>query len=236
MAGKQSSPGEGKHSAREKSDATLGWSRWVRIVVSLLIVWHLFAVIVGPLAIQLPSQAVQGLARSDYMMWYLGPLYLNTGYSFFAPSPPDTMPAVHYRVVDAAGKEYSGQFPDLEKQWPRARYHRYMMLAEQIQLPIRGEPFRERVQTMLRVFARRLLREYNGVRVQIDYKLHDVIVDPKRFVTEELSLHDASYFRTVETITQTSDDLDRPLAFPHLRPNGDDWRSPEPPSQNIRPQ
>lgn len=235
MAGKQSSPGEGKHSARDKPDTVLGWGRWVRIAVSLLIMWHLFAVIVGPLAIQLPSHAVQGLARSDYMTWYLGPLYLNTGYSFFAPSPPDTMPAVHYRVVDASGKEYSGKFPDLERQWPRARYHRYMMLAEQIQLPIRGEPFRERVQTMLRVFARRLLREHNGVSVQIDYKLHDVIVDPDRFVTEGLSLDDANYFRTEETITQTSDDLDRPLNFPHLRPNSDEWRSPESSTRSIGP-
>src|SRR5690606_4764666 len=130
---------------------------------------------IGPFSMPPASQIARNIAFSPLVSWYITPLYLHNGYGFFAPDPPGSSAIIRYRVTDKDGKVIEGQFPDLDKQWPRLRYHRYMMLAEQSKLPLRGEPIDLRAQAMLRVFARRLLREYDGTEARLEYVFHDIL-------------------------------------------------------------
>lgn len=213
LPGKLAPPIEVKRPARERAGAAT-WSRWVRVLVSVAIVWHLFAVFITPFSIPpYTSGLVQRLALSNYVTWYIRPLYLNQGYHFFAPDPEATY-IVRYRVVGADGKEILGQLPDLDKQWPRLRYHRYMMLANQAQLTLRGEPVEQRVRAMLRVYARELLREYEGTEARVEHVVHNILRPAD--VLDGTKLDDPRTYQVLAVEVQTARDLETPLVFPHL--------------------
>ncbi|MEX2091214.1 MAG: hypothetical protein WD971_00980, partial [Pirellulales bacterium] len=55
-----------------------------KIVISLLVTWHVAAVFLAPLSIQPSSPLVVEIAQRRPMQWYLDALYLNHGYHFFA--------------------------------------------------------------------------------------------------------------------------------------------------------
>ena len=61
---------------------------------------------------------------------YIGALYLDHGYFFFAPNPGPSH-LVDYKVEFDDGREpVTGRFPDLATERPRLLYHRHFMLAE----------------------------------------------------------------------------------------------------------
>jgi hypothetical protein len=110
------------------------WSPRVRLLVSVWLLLHLAAVFLPPMhfATQVgdggsspATDAVIGKLR-----WYIGPLYLDHGYFFFAPNPgPNHL--VRYRVeFDDDRPAIEATFPDLKTHWPRLLYHRHFMLSE----------------------------------------------------------------------------------------------------------
>jgi hypothetical protein len=93
------------------------------------------------------------------MQWYLDALYLNQQHSFFAPEVgPGHM--MHYELFDRSGQPLtSGDLPNLKEYWPRLRYHRHMMLADQA--PSGDEPRDKQWQrTFLEAYARQILRDH----------------------------------------------------------------------------
>ena len=126
------------------------WPLMVRIIVSLFVCWHLLAVFMAPLSVsvsmatepgrpddQLPIEIL--VAQRPPMQWYLDALYLNHGYSFFAPEPGIGY-LIHYDLLDGRGGVVKqGSFPDSEQIWPRLRYHRFLMLASQCEVPAATE-------------------------------------------------------------------------------------------------
>jgi hypothetical protein len=104
---------------------------WLRIVISVVIVWHFTAIFLAALCIPASSRLVVDIAQKPPMQWYLDALYLNQGHSFFAP---DVGPSrvVRYELFDQSGRPVtSGQLPSRNDHWPRLRYHRHFMLADQ---------------------------------------------------------------------------------------------------------
>ncbi|MCU0878950.1 MAG: hypothetical protein MUF06_14290 [Pirellulaceae bacterium] len=104
-------------------------SPWLKAVLSGLILFHVAAVFWAPLAF-----AGRGSPLADGVFAYLRPyaaaMYLDHGYSFFAPEVgPGSI--VRYKVEFDDGREpVEGQFPHLASQQPRLLYHRHFMMAD----------------------------------------------------------------------------------------------------------
>jgi hypothetical protein len=129
---------------------------WLRGLVSLLVLGHLVAVAVAPFAILTagfaprlvtpgpapPVSPQESLAEASRRREpvilrlakaigpYLDVLYLNHGYSFFAPEPSASY-VIEYEIEKTDGQSVRGRLPDLSRHWPRLLYHRYFMLSSQ---------------------------------------------------------------------------------------------------------
>ena len=109
-----------------------GTSLWFRIIASILIIGHLWAVIGRP--IEFATQGPFGTSPSAILFRnpvraYSEFAYLDHGYAFFAPDPgPSHLIAA--TVTDPNGVMTELLYPDLGDQWPRLMYHRHFMLSE----------------------------------------------------------------------------------------------------------
>lgn len=100
--------------------------RGIRRAVSAWLVFHLAAIIIAPAAVPPSSELVQDICR--YFQPYLGVLYLDHGYHFFAPEPAEST-LLAYEAERPDGTVVRGRIPD-RATWPRLLYHRYFMLTE----------------------------------------------------------------------------------------------------------
>jgi hypothetical protein len=108
------------------------WSPTIKLLASAVIALHVLAVFWAPLAFASRGSPGSPLTDSVFAVLrpYIDALYLNHGYSFFAP---DVGPSqlVRYKVEFADGREpVEGVFPNLATQQPRLLYHRHFMLSE----------------------------------------------------------------------------------------------------------
>jgi hypothetical protein len=181
----------------------------VRIAISLLLIWHLLAVFMAPMSIPPSSPLVVDIAQGSFMQWYLDGLYLNHGYHFFAPAPP-VGHLIRYQVMDdRGGVIHEGEFPSRKDQWPRLRYHRYFMLADQCQLDARTEAEANQWQReYLNAYARQLLRKYNGASARVQRIVHyPAFLDDVR---GGMPLDDPRTYKTEAEVVQRRQDLDLP--------------------------
>lgn len=120
--------------APQAAEASCRLSRKWRCVISVLVLWHLWAVLGEP--VEFITRQPFGLEGSPAGEAFNAPvqpyaefLYLNHGYAFFAPDPgPSHLMEVTW--TDESGELRQELFPDLSKQWPRLLYHRHFMLTE----------------------------------------------------------------------------------------------------------
>lgn len=110
------------------------WSTTVRIWVSLGLAFHLFCVVLSPLA-TVPPRAALSVQAQQVFSPYSQTLFLQHGYRFFAPEPGPSH-VVQYRVSDGKGVVAEGQFPDRDSIWPRQLYHRWFMLSETLSMHV----------------------------------------------------------------------------------------------------
>ena len=181
----------------------------LRLVLSLLFAAHLLGVFVAPLGMSVmaayglfpekapPPPEDQRLDEDQPpppegwrppMPWlnqiyqpYLDVLYLNHGYGFFAPDPGASH-LIDYTIELKDGSQMKGRFPDLNEHWPRLRYHRHFMLAEQI---VGGAP---------EAYARHLLKTHDAQRVRLE-RIEHVPASPEE-VLGGMKLHDPSTYRS----------------------------------------
>lgn len=113
--------------------AALPSLRW-RWVVSVLIVWQLWAVLGEP--VEFMTRVPMSMAGSPAGEAFNRPVkayseftYLNHGYAFFAPDPGPSH-LMEVRVANPNGEPLKETFPSLQQQWPRLLYHRHFMLTE----------------------------------------------------------------------------------------------------------
>jgi hypothetical protein len=110
--------------------------RWWPAAISVAIIVHLTAIIIGPFAFATRSGpdsiSPLALAVMNVLRPYTEAAYLNHGYAFFAPDPGPSY-LIRYRLeFDDGRAPVEGTFPDLQQHWPRLLYHRHFMLSEQL--------------------------------------------------------------------------------------------------------
>ena len=116
----------------------LPWSPAKRRIASLVLAFHVAAVVIAPWSGPPPSSDLSQRA-SRAIRPYLDGLGINYGYRFFAPTPGPSH-IVRYRLHMANGTYQDRVFPDLEDQWPRLLYHRHLMVAERVNLFLQDPP------------------------------------------------------------------------------------------------
>ena len=115
-------------SSDEPQTPEITWSVPGRVVASLLVAFHVFAVFVAPWSSPPPASALSE-ACANAMYPYLKAVAIDNGYRFFAPDPgPSNL--VRYEIEYADGRTESWEFPDPSRHWPRLYYHRQFMLSE----------------------------------------------------------------------------------------------------------
>ncbi len=187
-------------------------ARWVRVLVSLAVAWHLFAVFVSPLAIEPTSILVSSIGTSKYVRWYTDSLYLNQGYHFFGPDPPRNH-VLRYTVTDDSGAVIAeGALPDKAAQRPRLYYHRHMMLADQAGNGPPDIDSDEWLRLSLRGYARHLLRESGGARATVECLIHNPL--PPWAVLEGRDPNAPEMFESIARVEETSAALGEPLPVP----------------------
>lgn len=186
--------------AKRAPQSEASMAKWLKWILSLGVIWHLFVVFISPFSVAPTSQTVFNLAQNKLVRLYSDPLYLNHGYHFFAPDPPINQ-LVRYQVIAEDGalvKE--GEFPNKEQQWPRLLYHRHMMLADQAGLGLQA--YDNSVQLSMRSYARQLLRTYEGTEARIDLVKH-LILHPD----QARDTYDANGNKVGERKDESGDDM-----------------------------
>lgn len=133
-------------------------------MVSLFLLWHVTAIVVGPAAVDPAS----GLMTSVWEWYrpYLDVLYLNHGYHFFAPEPGPSH-LIRYELSYADGTQKTGLFPHKGQHQPRLLYHRHFMLSEHLsQFAEPGTP-PELLNAFSRSYAAHLLAEHHAAQVKL---------------------------------------------------------------------
>ncbi|MEX0641127.1 MAG: hypothetical protein WD468_00420 [Pirellulales bacterium] len=178
----------------------------MRIAVSAVIVFHLFAVIIAPMSVPPTSNLIMEIAQGTKLQLYLDALYINHGYAFFAPDPGSGK-IVHWEIMNTQGAVIQqGEFPNSKEQWPRLWYHRHFMLADQ--LGIGAEDERDPnlwKRRFLEGYARHLLRESDGEMIRVRYFEH-MPLDPE-LALQGAKLDDPSTYKQVlpDVVVRRSD-------------------------------
>ncbi|MEQ8786064.1 MAG: hypothetical protein RIC55_07180 [Pirellulaceae bacterium] len=179
-----------------------------KVVISGLVLFHLSAVVIFPLAFASHGDSPSVRAAVGWFEPYGRVCHLNHGYAFFAPDPGPSH-LVEYRLEFNDGRQpITGRFPDLEQHWPRLLYHRHFMLAEHLnadyrppQPPPGATPEqlamwkveRGRYEQHLRSLQRHLLEQYDADRVILK-RLEHRIPYVNAFLYDGMRLDDERLF------------------------------------------
>ena len=188
-----------------RRDGRLGLG--VRLLVTVALLWHLAAVFMAALSVP-PSSPLASVIAQRGMQWYLDMLAMNRGHHFFAPTPPAGV-LVRYELVDADGKTIIGEFPNKKEYWPRLRYHRHFMLADQASVESEDANVRKvATEKYLKAYARHLLRAYDGEQIRIKRVIHWVLPPPMFRPPEQRDWkldHPRTYEVQLEVVQQRRD-------------------------------
>ena len=139
--------------------------RWLRRIVSAWIVIHVTAIIIAPAATAPASELVRDIG--GLFEPYLGFLYLDHGYHFFAPEPAEST-LLAYVAEREDGTIVRGRIPDRTTH-PRLLYHRYFMLTEHM-----SDAPEEIERLWHESYARHILREQGATRVTLIQQTHNL--------------------------------------------------------------
>ena len=178
----------------------------IRLIVSGLVAWHVFALFMAPLSLPPTSplilRMVQGTPeQASPMQWYLDALYMNQGHAFFAPEVgPGQL--IRYELYDQSGRVFEqGELPSRKEHWPRLRYHRHFMLADQAGIPSDNPQYRDYWQRKyLESYANHLLRIHETAQsVRVMRFAHWPI--PRHLVLEGRKLTDPEGYEKLLEVT-----------------------------------
>lgn len=170
--------------------------RWLRRLVSVVLAYHLAAIIIAPAAVSPSSQVVQSTWR--YFRPYLQFFYLNHGYHFFAPEPGSST-LVGYTLEFPDGTTQVGRFPHRGIA-PRLLYHRHFMLSEFL-----GFIPDDEEQPWHRSYAHHLCRTYGATKVSLS-RINHMLPTPEA-IREGRTLDDSEGFTEVPLGSYSCDDF-----------------------------
>jgi hypothetical protein len=178
----------------------------LKILISVWIVFHFTAIFLAALSIGVSSPLVIDIAQRPPVQWYLDALYLNQGHSFFAPEVgPGHL--IRYELFDGRGQVLEqGELPNRKEHWPRLRYHRHFMLADQA-----VQPGDEKIAQMwqrkyLETYARHVLRmNENAASVRVRRFAHWPL--PRSLALQQRKLDDREGYEMLMEVTQRRSDI-----------------------------
>ena len=141
---------------------------FIRIALSIFIVWHFAGVFMAAMCIPASSPLVMNIAQNRPMQWYLDATFMNQGHSFFAPGvgPGHLIKFVLYDQNNQIVEQ--GDFPSRKEHWPRLLYHRYFMLADQAELMFDDKATHDLWQRKyLEAYGRQLLRDHEKAQTVV---------------------------------------------------------------------
>ncbi len=171
-----------------------------------------------------PRLPIHRLSR--FFAPYLNLLYLNHGYSFFAPEPGGSH-LVEYEVVRADGSTVTGRFPELSTHWPRLRYHRHFMLADQaphlvdIVMQTGAPP-----ELVGRSYGRHLLRVHDGQVARLRLLYHRLLWPHEVLDSKSLRDEDTYELRGEEEVVAESTAEGQTAGAGGIGPRGETIRIP----------
>ncbi len=184
---------------------------WLRMLLSVLIVAHLFAIVAAPLAGPPPASGLSQELIAPVLP-YLNATYFNHGYRFFAPMPGPSH-LIAYRLEMPDGSIREDVFPNAKTEWPRQWYHRHFMLAENLcgiwevaqnailerqanrpQAKMFVSEVQKDLDARVRSLANHLLKESGAERVTLTLRRH--YLPDWRDIRDGKKLDDAEFFRT----------------------------------------
>lgn len=133
-------------------------------VLSLWLLFHVFAVFISPAAMPPSSPLLQD--GHQIALPYNEALFLNHGYHFFAPDPGAST-LIAWEVPRDGDAPAVGRFPNVSIR-PRLLYHRYFMLAENV-----WAFDEETQQDMLKAYARHFAHQFGSDRISISRMRHE---------------------------------------------------------------
>ncbi len=216
--------------AAAQDDGRCLWSSRKRLVVSIVLIWHLAAVCAAPLAF--PPTSVLWAKMWTVFGPYAQALYLDHGYRFFAPEPgPSHLLSAELSLPD--GRSRRVLIPDRERDRPRLYYHRRFMLGEHLNLLLETAPDPEIPEALLRSYARHLLESHDARRATLTLRRH--FIPRPRDVLAGQRLDDPTLFRELPlgAFERTARGVRRIQDTPSAEPSPPPDR---PPSLTVRPQ
>lgn len=154
--------------------------------INLLLVWHVFAIAISPSS--MPPASPLLADASTVARPYNQALFLNHGYHYFAPNPGASSLLEFETQPDGDVPEIA-KIPDPEGYFPRLRYHRFFMLAENV-WAFGEQPQRDFIEAYARHFSKQLESDSISV-VSVSHNPASM----RRIVAGGDLKHTASYIR-----------------------------------------
>jgi hypothetical protein len=147
-----------------RPDAGVGWPGWARTVATLVLLFHLTAVLAGALGVPPSSELERAIA--DGFSPYFDLMDLGYSYRFYAEPPPTPVVTATIQYGDGRPEE-TVRLPGRDVPGPRMRHQRQLALANALYSDV--QEARRRVkdagQSLLaRAYARHLCRTRPGCR------------------------------------------------------------------------
>jgi hypothetical protein len=171
-------------------------------LVNIWLVFHLVAIATSPAP--MPPASPLLLDAAMVALPYNQAMFLNHGYHYFAPDPGAST-LISYRIDQPNDVPIKGRFPDTAT-FPRLRYHRYFMLAENVW------GFPEQTQDeFMEAYGRHFSRQHNADTISLTILSHDPssiariraggqLSDPETFQEEPFDSYDFRYGETISTL------------------------------------
>jgi len=160
-------------------------------LLSLWLAFHVFSVFMAPASMP-PASPLLSEAR-ERVLPYLQALFLNHGYHYFAPDPGAST-LIAWSIPRENDVPVRGRFPDPSMR-PRLLYHRYFMLAENI------DSFPDEMQDEVYLaYARHFATRHQAPAISLSRVLHHPssisrvlaggrLTDPETFSEEPLETY-----------------------------------------------
>lgn len=148
-----------------RQDRVPGWPRWARIVVSLVVVYHLAAIVAGAVGVP-PSSELERAIAEGFTSYY-GMMDLGYSYRFYAEPPPTPVVTATIQFADGRPEEVV-RLPGREVAGPRMRHQRQLALANALFNDVQEARHRVRDASqsrLARAYARHLCRTRPGCRL-----------------------------------------------------------------------
>lgn len=122
------------------------------LAINALLIWHVFAIAISPSA--MPPASPLLADASNVARPYNQALFLNHGYHYFAPNPGASS-LLEFEAATGNDVPQLERIPNPDEYFPRLRYHRFFMLAENV-WSFGGEAQKEFIEAYARHFAEKM--------------------------------------------------------------------------------